>query len=651
MVNDIKIGIEMIENQEFLDAYNYFNDILKKEPNNIDAKYYRAFVDFFHIRKEIFSDYTDFKILVDKKTKYKETVLPLLVIACDELSLSSEVIKYGRMSVKYDNPYIGDVKNLLIKSLALSNDMNNHIEALTLIDSMIQNDEEAPIEVYLQKVDIQIKFKDLDGAEKTIQEIFTKFSANANVYFIKGKLALTNSSFSSNNDETSKKYLEDAINAFEISLQYDSSMSGSRLLLAECYALLGNIDKAFKSLDEFRESIGKNLKDDQLISFEADLVVEKVKLCETTKNWDLGIKICEEFLDKNDSWKVYYSLGYIQNITANNYDELLVALGNIKKAYYLNNDTFLLPDVVNLNTVLKRFEDNDEIINEAIKKDPDNGLLYYLLAENTARLNYDYDLLINLYQKAKTLKYLDDASYITHVSFLIDNPKKLEKSAKKILKNSINYSVWDQRRSAIRYLFGEFGYKQDIEKAYQILDHCNKIEPNEPCILTIYGRSLEFMGNASKAFEVYKKAYEIYKKEIHMTCNCSNGYLAYSYLNGIGTDVSKEIAKELILEGVNKDEGLSASIVIYHYAYFALLGEEKFSLEKALELLKSNFAFDRYDIVRYLFTNKICDKLNINHYYDDSMIKKCLSQVSKEFVKYYKQNKDKNIIYPYYKSF
>ena len=159
------------------------------------------------------------------------------------------------------------------------------------------------------------------------------------------------------------------------------------------------------------------------------------------------------------------------------------------------------------------------------------------------------------------------------------------------------------------------------------------------------------MGNALGAFEQYKKAYEIYKKEIHMTCNCANGYLAYSYLNGIGTNKDEELAKELIIEGINKDGMLSAGLVIYHYAYFALLGDSRFSLEKALKYLSSNFAFDRYDIVRYLLTNKVCDKLKIEHVYNEQMIKKCLSQVSKEFVKYYKQNKDLNVVYPYYKSF
>ena len=76
MAKDINVGIEMIENQDFLNAYNYFNDILKDESNNIDAKYYCAFVDFFHLRKELFNDYTYFKYLVDKKNKIQRNCTP-----------------------------------------------------------------------------------------------------------------------------------------------------------------------------------------------------------------------------------------------------------------------------------------------------------------------------------------------------------------------------------------------------------------------------------------------------------------------------------------------------------------------------------------------------------------------------------------------
>ena len=648
---NINNGIELIENKEFIEAYNYFNEIVKENPKNIDALYYRAFVDFFHIRKDIFSDYNAFKILVDKNTKYKENVLPLLVIAADELSLSTEVIKYGRMSLKYDNPYEQDVKNILIKALALDSEINSHLEAFKMIEEIIHDDEDAPLEVYIQKADIQVKFNDLDGADKTMEEIFTRFPANAMMYFMKGRLALAFSKKYHNDVTLNKEYLLDAIRAFEVSLQYDNNLNGSRIILAETHALMGDIDEAFKALDGFKEAIGKDLKGEQLISFEADLVVEKVKLCETTKNWELGINICNEFLENHDAWKVYYSLGYIQNVISTNYDELLTALGNIKKAYFLSNDTFLLTDVVNINTILKRFEDNDEIIKEALKKEPDNGLLYYLLAENTARFDYDYNTLISYYDQALKLGYLDEAGYITHVSFLVEEPLKLAKKAKKVLSKSVNKSVWDKRRSAIRYLFGEFGFKQDIVKANHILEICNKMEPNEPCIQTIYARSLEFLGKNEEAFEIYRRAYEIYLNSLHLTCNCASGYYAHCLINGIGTKPNIELAKKVIREGILKEKGLSASIVIYLYAYFALKDDPEFSLENALEYLSSNFAFDRYDIVRYLLTNMVCDRLNKQHIYDEQMIKKCLKQLPKEYSKFYKANKDKNIVYPYYKNF
>ena len=651
MALDINKGIELLEEENYEEAYNYFNDYQTANPKNIDSRYYRAFIDFFHIRKNILNDYNDFKFLVDKKTKYKDGVLPLLVIVCDELSLGNEVIKYGHMAITFDHPYLSDIKNLLIKALSQSSNPNSHIEALALIDNMIAEDEDAPLEVYLQKVDIQIKFHDLDGADKTIEEIFTKFPANANVYFVKGKLALAYATQKLKDESEIRSQIENAIRAFEISLEYDSSMNGSRLLLAECYGIIGNIEKSFEALDEFRNVLGNNLSNEQLESLEADIVVEKVKICESTKEWELGVTICNEFLVKYTSWKVLYSLGYIQNVIATSQEELLVSANTIEEAYNSQGETFLLPDLVNINTILKRFEKNDIIINKAIEKEPDNGLLYYLLAENTARFNYDYDKLIECYQKAYSLGYMDEANYITHISFLTKEPQVLAKKSKKILEQSIKYNVWDQRRSAIRYLFGEFGFKQDIVKANQILNNCNKIEPNEPCILTIYGRSEELLGHQEEAFKIYKQAYEIYQKEIHMTCNCANGYLAQSYLNGVGTTPDKEYAKELIIEGINKDKELSSSIVIYHYAYFALNSENGFNLKDAYEYLKSNFPFDRYDIVRMLYMNKVCLKLGISAYFNDLDIKECLKRLPKEYTVYYKNNKDKENIYPYYKSF
>lgn len=645
MKEDLLFGINLIENEDYEEAYQYFNNMLTENPKNIDAKYYRAVVDFFHIRRKLYDDYNDFKFLVDKKTKYKEVSLPLLCFICDELQITNEAILYGELAFNLDHPYKTEITNILIKSLLSTNNQLDAIHAMALIDSIIEEDEDANLDIYVKKAELQFKFHDYDGALATIEQIQTRFSSNAQVYFLKAKLALTTVK------ENEKAALDDAIYNLKIALQFDELFNGARLLLAECYALDGNINLALETLDEFRTNLSSDISDKEKTIFESDLVVEKVKLCEITKDFELAIQICEGSLKNHDSWKVRYSLGYIQNLVANTLDELRVAKENIKKAYLESNQVFLITDVVNLNTILKEFNESNTLINEALKKEPNNGLLYYLKAENNARFNYNYDELISLYHKALELGYLDLPTYVMHISFLVENPLKLSKKYHKLLLNSKKDNPWDMRRAGIRYLFGEFGFKQRLDYAYNFLSNANLKEPNEPCIMTMYARCLELMNNHDEAFKVYLDAYEIYKNSIHMTCNCANGYLAHAYIKGIGTSIDLDKAKSLTLDAINKDEGLSASINIYHYAYFALNEETNFNLEKAYLLLQEGFAFDRYDIVRMLYLDKVCKKLNINSIYTIQDFQNCLKHTSKEYKKFYNETKDLDNFYPYHKSF
>lgn len=646
MKKDLSRGITLSEEGNNEEAYLFFSEVIKKEPNNIDAIYFRSFIDFFHLKKNILQTYRDFKLLVDKKTKYYDIILPLLVIICDDLGIVSEVLKYGSVAIEMDTPYIMDMKSIYVKALRQTNDPTKQIEALRLIESLMESDEDAQLEFHLQKIDIQIKFNDLEGADKSIEKMFTVFPPNGNMYYMKGKYLLALSTV-----KKEKEYVEDAKRAFEISLEFDPKLNGSRLLLAETYAIEKNIDRALEIIDGFKILLEKDASDEENKMFEADLVVEKIKICEVAGAWEKGLEICTKYLENGDSWKVYYSLGYIQNIIATSKEELLAAKNNILKAYEVQKDIFFMPDIVTLNIILKNFEENDKLLNEAIASNPENGLLYYLLADNTMRVDYNYDEIYSYYEKALKYGYLDQASFVCHTSFLVEDPKTLCKKNHKILMKSNIDTVWEKRKAGIRYLFGECGFKQNIELANKILKECNNLEPNEPCILTIYGRSEEFLGNAGLAFECYKKAYEIYQKEVHMTCNCASGYLAYAYLNGVGTEVNKELAKSLIKDAMEKEEGLSACVNIYHYAYFSLLNEDGFDKNKAIEYLSSNFPFDRYDITRALIMNKLCKSLGLEEKYNQSDIKKILKNLNKEYTDYYNMNKNKDIVYPYYKSF
>lgn len=646
MKYDLQVGLEYLDNNEFEEAYEYFNEMLESNSKNHDARYYRAFIDFFHFRKNFLEDYKDFKLLVDKNTKYKVLSLPLLVILAEEFRHRDEVIKYARLTLKYDNPYMNEIKNILVKELVLTKKYNNVVEALAIIDSILENDEEALLDNYMQKVEVQINFNDFDGAEETLQKAFTKFSANEHLYYSKGRLA-----YKLYNAKKESVYLEDAIAAFNIALQYEPSFNNARIFLAECYALSNDLEQALTTINDFKKYFEEKLNEDEVIHFEADLVVEKVKICELTKEWDCALEICNEYLEKYEHWKVYYTLGYVQNVISTSIEDLKIACNTLTKSFELNKDTFFLSDLVGINTILKDFKKNDELIRSAIKDEPDNGLLYYLLAENEMRYNHNYDNIISYYKKSFELGYLDLPSYVTHISFLVEKPLELAKKYHKAILNEPVESPWDIRRMGIRYLFGEFGFKQDIKKAYQYLNAAYQQEPTEPCILTIYGRCLELLGKKEEAYEIYTKAFDYYKDSIHITCNCAVGYLAYAKIFGIGTAKNIEEAKRLVLDAINKDHGYSASLVIYLYAYFTLLGEEEFSLNKALEYLSSNYAFDRFDIVRYLFVNKICIKLKQAPRYNEEDIKVCLKNQSKDYKKYYKENKDKDVIFPYYKNF
>lgn len=646
MKKDLQEGITLSENLEFEKAYEFFDNVVKEEPKNIDAIYFRSFIDFFHLKNNRFVTYQDFKMLVDKKTKYYNLVLPLLVIICDDLELNDDVIKYGSIAIEYESPYLNDIKSILIKSLKQSSNPNNQIKALVLIDDILENDEDATIEYHLQKADIQIMFNDFEGAEKSIEKMFTLFSPNGSIYYMKGKVAY--SIFSSTND---KNYLEEAKKSFEISLQFDPTIIDSRLILAEIFAYEQNLDKALEIIDGFNLLLDENATEIDKKKFYADLVVEKVKICESAKNYDLGLEICNDFLKTNDSWKVHYSLGYILNVTATSNKELEQSKNHILKAYNEEKDVYFLADIVSINIILKKYEENIILLDEAIKLYPQNGLVYYLLADNTLRTNYDYDLLYSYYKKAYEYGYLDEISFLSNTMFLTDNPKKQGKKLKKLLLKSNDLNVWEKRKQGIRYLFGECGFKQNVFKANHILLECNDLEPNEPCILSILGRSFEAIGDDDSAFDCYIDAYENYNSDIHATCNCACGYLAYSFYNGIGTLKDIEKAKSLILDAIENEKEFSSAINIYFYAFFALLDEKEFDKKLALKYLSSDYPFDRYDIVRALQVNKLCNKLNIEEKYNKNDFKIILKNSNKEYKKYYKLNKDNDVIYPYKKSF
>jgi tetratricopeptide (TPR) repeat protein len=248
--------------------------------------------------------------------------------------------------------------------------------------------------------------------------------------------------------------------------------------------------------------------------------------------------------------------------------------------------------------------------------------------------------------------YIDDVELLDEISGLVENPKSLEKMILKHQSDPLNtLDPWSKRKIGVRYLYGDDGYKQNFDKAIQYLTIADNELSDKACMKSTMGKYYEFTGDYNLAFNAYEKAYDIYVNDLFNPCNCSVGYLAHAYYNGIGVEKNVDYAKELVLSGINKLGINCSNSVIYLYAYFALKGEKDFDLNQAAKLLSSTHTFDRYEISKFVMLRQIYLKLGKNTKDVDLYIKRCLKFASKSAIKYYKENIKKEVSYPYFGDF
>ncbi len=122
-------------------------------------------------------------------------------------------------------------------------------------------------------------------------------------------------------------------------------------------------------------------------------------------------------------------------------------------------------------------------------------------------------------------------------------------------------------------------------------------------------------------------------------------------MNGIGTSKNADQAKEIILDAIQKSDKLSSSHVVYYYDYFALQNDERFSKEKAYELLTFDYPFYRFDISRVVFLTQICKSLNRTSERLEELEEYLnMPYYNKEELEYYEENKNQIVSLPYWKN-
>ena len=644
-------AISLMQEGKFEEAYESFSKLAKTYPNNLEAIYFRAIIDFGHLKTHFDQTKEDFFLLANKKNPYQLPSIQLLTVIYDLDDDFDNVIIYGPKALelleKSDNVIVElrlDMCYALARAYFHKFTSKELEKGLYYINKCFEYSEDAEMEYFLLKIDILVALKRYDEAKDTIAKAQSSFGNAGDLYYAKEKVSYSIALDKiAKEDESYKDDLNDALGYLDIYEKYSKNKYVIALTKVEIYSALKEYDTALSILDGLTDE--NNLE---------SVAIEKIKIYESSCRIDEAIALCKNILETNDSWKIKYSLGYLLANDLKTVDQIKECLRLQYEAYTASQETFILYEICMLNNKLLKYEENYLLLKEHYKEGiPFNdGKGAYILAVMAQSSGKDYDEQVKYYYMAHERGYIDDVELLDEISGLVENPKSLEKMILKHQSDPLNtLDPWSKRKIGVRYLYGDDGYKQNFDKAIQYLTIADNELSDKACMKSTMGKYYEFTGDYNLAFNAYEKAYDIYVNDLFNPCNCSVGYLAHAYYNGIGVEKNVDYAKELVLSGINKLGINCSNSVIYLYAYFALKGEKDFDLNQAAKLLSSTHTFDRYEISKFVMLRQIYLKLGKNTKDVDLYIKRCLKFASKSATKYYKENIKKEVSYPYFGDF
>ena len=645
-------AVKLMQENKYEEAYLEFSKSIEKHDNNFEAIYFRAIIDFGHLKKHFDTTINDFTKLSNVKNQYQIPSCQLLTIMYDMNDDYDNVILYGEKALSLmgkNSEILVDLKVDIFYALARSYfhkyQTSDLTKALIYIEHCFEEvKEDADLEYYLLKLDILVALKKYDEAKTLVAKAQTQFNNSGDLYYSKEKI-----SYAIALDKIAKgdlsyvKDLEDALYYLDIFEKYSNNLFVVNLTRAEIYTSLKKYDEAIKILDTLttKENV-------------VDIMIEKIKVYETSGNIDAAIKLCEDYLENNDSWKIKYSLGYLLYAKSETIESINQCLSLQYDAYKDAKESFILHEICILNNKLFKYEENYNLLKEHYK----NGIPFhdgkgaYMLAVMAQSIGKSYEEQVEYYHESFIRGYIDEIEYLDEVSGLVSDPNKLTKLILKHQHDKLeDLDPWTKRKMGIRYLYGEQGYKQDLDAAKDYLMIAYKELEDKACMCSTMGKFYEFKREFGAAFKYYNDAFNIYSKQQFNPCNCSVGYLAHAYYKGLGVEQNEDKAKELIFEGIKKMGKNSSNSVIYLYAYFALKEESGFDLNFAKELLSSTHTFDRYEISKFVMLKQINNKLNVVDKNLDILIKQSLKYLSNDAKKYYKENIKKELSYPYLRDF
>ena len=435
-----KIAFDQINEGKYIEAYEQFSNILKNEPNDAFARFYRAILDFSYIQDKMNDTISDLEQLANSKNKYYTVSRGYLCIIYSNLELPVKSIDYGESIVKSDDeelqPLLMDIYFSLSKSYMMLGDLNSLEMALKCTNYCLEQDPDETQELYINKIDILSRMNKFDEAESELSNLYVKFGSSFSYYYISAELNIL--IFKA---KQRKENLDKALSDVDIALQYEPKSRVLILLKSKIYSLMKEKDKAFEMLSLVKEDYD-----------EEEYLLEQFNLYEEFEEYDKIIELSKNYLEKEESWIMYYTLAFFKAKSAVTKEEIIEVRDLYQKSYNIEKKIFIYNELYRLNFVLNEDSKNVELTKDIIDMYPKDGRLRYLLAESKHRLNYNYDEILECFEESFKLGFLDELRYYTMTIPLVEKPNKLYKKLSKYKKTDPNLlSPWMARKIGIRY--------------------------------------------------------------------------------------------------------------------------------------------------------------------------------------------------------